>query len=124
MFFTRKPSISVFLTLGFLLIDMPTYASQTWTNIAPGIEYTDIRHSTSKPWSHIHAFRIDITRNDFQSILATTLRRKTANMQQFYTLTQAPLIPKETSNNGPRQQAVAAIAEPKAPIIDQRGKVS
>lgn len=48
-----------------------------------GIEYRDLPGTLSTPWSHIHAFRIDLQHNELALITAKTLGLKHASVQQF-----------------------------------------
>lgn len=41
-----------------------------WREIAPGIEYRDLHANALIPWSHIHAFRIDLKKNKLELALA------------------------------------------------------
>lgn len=41
-----------------------------WREIAPGIEYSDLSATPLIPWSHIHAFRIDLKKNKLNLVQA------------------------------------------------------
>lgn len=71
------------LLLSLLLTPFNTYAADQWKKISPGIEYQDLEGSILTPWSHIHVFRIDLTKNKLESISANKLKVKNASADQF-----------------------------------------
>lgn len=62
-----------------------------WQPLAPGLEYTTINYQQPYPTSKLHAFRIDPSRYQLQSITAVTLQRKAAFVATFAQTQQALL---------------------------------
>ena len=55
-----------------LLLSLALHA-QTWREITPGIEYLDLPGQKLPMWTHIHAFRIDLHRQELAIVLAKTI---------------------------------------------------
>lgn len=73
----------IFLSiLGLLFIMFPAFAG-SWKTLQPGIEYQDINHSYLTLWSHIHSFRIDLTKYQLQLVLAKDLAKKNAFISEY-----------------------------------------
>ena len=58
--------------LVLLLLTTQVFANH-WRELAPGIEYRDLNANVLIPWSHIHAFRIDLKKNKLDLIMANDL---------------------------------------------------
>ncbi len=54
-----------------------------WRELAPGIEYIDMNTNVLIPWSHIHAFRIDLKKNKLDLIMANDLSLHNASVDAF-----------------------------------------
>lgn len=72
----------VVLPLIFFLWSTATVA-ESWHPVAPGIEYRDLGIGLFNPWSHIYAFRIDLKKNQLNSLLASELDREHASVDEF-----------------------------------------
>ncbi len=70
------------LLLCLLGVDPPTFASH-WRTVAPGVEYTDLGATLLSPWSHIHAFRIDLKTNKLDLVMAKALSQGRASADEF-----------------------------------------
>lgn len=57
--------------------------ANTWTKLAPGIEYQDLNTSVLSHWSHIHVFRIDLNHNKLHSIMANMFAHNQAFAHEF-----------------------------------------
>ncbi|KTD12124.1 phosphodiester glycosidase family protein [Legionella jamestowniensis] len=80
----------------FTLLILFVFASQVlnangWRKLAPGIEYQDLDGNLLTPWSHIHAFRINLKENRFSLITAADLSREHASVNEYAQHTQALL---------------------------------
>lgn len=71
------------LLLFTTLFCLNTYAAKPWHELTPGIEYQDLEGGILTPWSHIHAFRIDLNKNQLSLITAKSLALKDASADQF-----------------------------------------
>ncbi|WP_028388400.1 phosphodiester glycosidase family protein [Legionella fairfieldensis] len=60
-----------------------TIAANDWRQVAPGIEYQDLEGSFLTPWSHVHAFRIDLKKNNFSLVTAKELARDHASVDEY-----------------------------------------
>lgn len=79
----RQPfGLKLFILLIMLLISSPSLADD-WHTLASGIEYRDIGASLGSPWSHVHAFRIDLNKNQFELAFARHFSRKSASIEDF-----------------------------------------
>ncbi|CEG56492.1 phosphodiester glycosidase family protein [Legionella fallonii] len=54
-----------------------------WRELTSGIEYQDLEGGILSPWSHIHAFRIDLNKNRIALVTAKNLALKNASADQF-----------------------------------------
>lgn len=74
-----------FLASAFFLFSLvvPLAQAADWNEIAPGIEYVDLGANLLTPWSHIHAFRIDLSQNELNSVMAKALSRQHASIEEF-----------------------------------------
>jgi uncharacterized protein YigE (DUF2233 family) len=70
------------LLLLLLFSALPAEASE-WKEIAPGLEYVDLGANLLTPWSHIHAFRIDLNKNQLNLVMAKALSQKHASVEEF-----------------------------------------
>jgi uncharacterized protein YigE (DUF2233 family) len=78
-------------TLLILLFSIETLAASEWRNLAPGIEYQDLDGNFLTPWSHIHAFRIDLKKNKLSLVTAADLSRTNASVDEYAEFTKALL---------------------------------
>ncbi|MDP3705120.1 MAG: phosphodiester glycosidase family protein [Legionellaceae bacterium] len=72
---TKTIKISLIIVLHILAV--PAMADQ-WMKLAPGIEYQDLSSHTLTPWSHIHAFRVDLKSNKLSLVMAGALSHEPA----------------------------------------------
>lgn len=84
---------TILLVLSLLLIFLtnPTKANSSWRQLAPGIEYQDLDASFLTPWSHIHAFRINLKNNELALVSASDLSRQYAAIDEFAQFSKALL---------------------------------
>lgn len=66
-----------------LMLTNVSAASTPWQTIAPGIAYQDIVPENFPAWSHIHVFRIDLTKNRLSLVNAQQLQKPYASAQTF-----------------------------------------
>ena len=66
-----------------ILIMSPICQASKWRVLAPGIEYIDLGASLLTPWSHVHVFRIDLKENKFDLVMAASLSKKHASINEF-----------------------------------------
>lgn len=83
------PSNKFYLFFLLIALSIPVYSATKWQTVAPGIEYQDLEGGLMTPWSHIHAFRIDLNKNQLGLITAKSLRVKHASADQFAARTNA-----------------------------------
>jgi uncharacterized protein YigE (DUF2233 family) len=74
-----------FLFLLSILLFTPeySYAEGGWHKLSSGIDYQDIAGGIRSPWTHVHAFRIDLNKNKLILISAKNLGFKNASADQF-----------------------------------------
>lgn len=70
---------SVFAIL-MVLCALPALA---WRELAPGLDYQDLGTSYLTPWSHIHAFRINLQFNQVASVMAKDLAVPHASVEEY-----------------------------------------
>lgn len=75
--------LNLFLVLICLLLPFNSYSSEQWRELSSGIEYQDLEGGLLTPWSHVHAFRIDLSKNQLALVTAKTLALKNASADQF-----------------------------------------
>lgn len=63
--------------------------SSNWQTLAPGIEYQDLTYATPTPWSHMHAFRINLAKNHLSLATARSLGYQAASANTYAQATQA-----------------------------------
>lgn len=83
--------LNLFLVLISLLFSSFLYAADNWRELSPGIEYQDLEGGLLTPWSHVHAFRIDLKQNQLALVTAKTMDLKNASADQFAAHSQALL---------------------------------
>lgn len=87
-----KPTLTLiqylFLVLFFMLSTNPALANH-WKNIAPGIEYQDVSQPPLTPWTHVHAFRIDLKQHPMTLVTARELSQLHASAETFAKHSQA-----------------------------------
>ncbi|WP_235659328.1 phosphodiester glycosidase family protein [Legionella maceachernii] len=71
------------MTVLLLLSATYIYCAEDWRTLAPGIEYQDLDGNFLTPWSHIHAFRIDLKENELSLISAKELSREHASVDEY-----------------------------------------
>ncbi len=86
----RLMRIFILLICG-LLIPINSYSAQLWQQLAPGIEYQDLEGGILTPWSHVHAFRIDLSKNKLEIVSAKNLSLNNASADQFTEYSKALL---------------------------------
>ena len=69
--------------LVFSLFFTPIAAAYHWRIVATGIEYTDLGANRLSPWSHVHAFRIDLKKNKLDLIMAKAFSQENASAEEF-----------------------------------------
>lgn len=82
------------LLIAFFILSLPvSYALATnhWRQLAPGIEYQDVKGNLFTPWSHIHAFRINLNDNEFSLITAKELTLAHASIHEYARFSNALL---------------------------------
>ena len=67
----------------FLMILTTQAIANAWRELAPGIEYQDLNTNLLIPWSHIHAFRIDLRKNKLDVVMANELSLHNASVDAF-----------------------------------------
>src|SRR3990167_2969346 len=76
-----KPFFLIFFSV---FISFPLFSASTnWQRFQPGLEYQDFKYSYLTPWSHIHVFRVDLTRYERNSVLAKDLNQKNASVGEY-----------------------------------------
>lgn len=65
------------------LLSMNAYSALQWHQLSAGIEYQDLKGGLPSPWSHIHVFRVDLSKNRLGLISAKSLGMKNASADQF-----------------------------------------
>lgn len=73
--------LAIFLM--YLYTSSKVYAAENWQRLGPGIEYQDLEGGLITPWSHVHAFRIDLNHNKLGTITAKSLSLKNASVDQI-----------------------------------------
>lgn len=85
-----RQTIQFILFVLFGLITTTTTGfAQDWRTLAPGIQYQDLNASLLTPWSHIHVFRIDLKQNQLDLMLAKSLSKPNASIDEFAQESQA-----------------------------------
>ena len=74
---------NLFFLLLSLLLSFNSHSADHWRKLTAGIEYQDLEGSILTPWSHIHAFRIDLKKNRLALVSAKDLDLKNASTDQF-----------------------------------------
>ncbi|MFA5959304.1 MAG: phosphodiester glycosidase family protein [Tatlockia sp.] len=86
-----KRNIRFFSTLLFFLLASMNAFADGWRVLAPGISYQDLDSDFLTPWSHIHAFRIDLHNNRFSLLSAKDLSREYASIDEYAEFSHALL---------------------------------
>lgn len=74
-----------------LFTPISSYSAIHWQSLAPGIEYLDLEGGILTPWSHVHVFRIDLSKNKLGLVSAKNLSLKNASADQFAEYSKALL---------------------------------
>jgi uncharacterized protein YigE (DUF2233 family) len=59
------------------------FSARGWQTLDHGIEYLDLKNNYITPWSHIHAFRINLSANKIRLVMAKDLLLKHASANQY-----------------------------------------
>ncbi len=90
--FTNRCLISIKIILAAILFCglVPSgFAADAWQNVEDGLSYQDLNSSMLKPWTHIHAFKINPRQYRFESINAKSMDKKAATVDGFAEKSQA-----------------------------------
>ncbi len=89
--YCKKKSKAIFVGTILLLVAFSTLSALAfhWRILAPGIEYMDLSINRLTPWSHVHVFRIDLTQNKLDLVLAKSFSMPHASADEFARLTSA-----------------------------------
>ena len=78
----------VLVILMLFLINQASNAT-SWQQLAPGLDYRDLGASYLTPWSHIHAFRINLKKNQLALVMAKDLAVRHASAEEYAKHSQA-----------------------------------
>ena len=78
-----KTDLRRIAVLFFLMISTTQVIASGWRELAPGVEYRDMNANLLIPWSHLHAFRIDLKKNKLDLIMANDLSLHNASVDAF-----------------------------------------
>jgi uncharacterized protein YigE (DUF2233 family) len=83
----RQTNVSRTCLLFILLFIYSSFgcSARHWQVLAPGIEYLDIQANQLSPWSHIHAFRLDLTKTKLSLVNARDIKTTNASAEKFAT---------------------------------------
>lgn len=79
----RSYLLYFFVLLFSIIIPFNSYSANDWQELSPGVEYQDLLGGLLNPWSHVHAFRVDLKKNSLGLINAKSLGLKNASADQF-----------------------------------------
>lgn len=82
---------SLFTILMIVLVFNFAIAAKDWRHIAPGIDYLDVGKGYVTPWSHIHAFKVDLKENRFSLVMANDLAKQYASADEYAQFSKALL---------------------------------
>ncbi|MCA0404231.1 MAG: phosphodiester glycosidase family protein [Proteobacteria bacterium] len=86
----KKLSWAIFFSLSCFYSAF-TIAANEWRTLAPGVEYQDLEGNYLTPWSHLHAFRIDLKKNDLSLVSAKDLSLDHASVDKYADFSKALL---------------------------------
>lgn len=86
----KKLGMRLLLPLGLLLLAAASLPHR-WHEVAPGIDYRDLDQKRLSPWSHIHVFRIDLTKNRLDIALAKQYHASVLSAEEFLNHSRALL---------------------------------
>lgn len=89
----RLPTLAFKIMLGFIVSLVLIYsatAAKGWRNVNPGIQYRDLGTGLS-PWSHVHVFRLNLSKVSLSLIRAPELSRRLATAEQYANFSHALL---------------------------------
>ncbi|CEK11255.1 phosphodiester glycosidase family protein [Legionella hackeliae] len=88
---TKSPAriIQFFVLLIALVFINHVLNAGGWRKLAPGIDYQDLDGNLLTPWSHIHAFRINLKENRLSVITASDLSKEHASVDEYAQHSQA-----------------------------------
>lgn len=75
--------LRLFILFLVLLTSLNSCSAERWHDLGQGIEYMDLEGGLLTPWSHIHAFRVDLSKNKMALVTAKKLKLKNASVDQF-----------------------------------------
>jgi len=78
----RYPVFNLFCFILCTNLSLSAHAAQ-WRDLATGIAYQELTTNRLAPWSHIHAFRIDLKSNQLGVVLAKQLHLKYASVDEL-----------------------------------------
>lgn len=81
--YLKRPLKIILTVLMILLLLRYTLAATGWRDLDPGLEYQDLNHGYLTPWSHIHAFRINLGEHQLSLIMAKDLALKHASVDEY-----------------------------------------
>jgi uncharacterized protein YigE (DUF2233 family) len=59
------------------------FAANNWRKLNEGLDYQDLERGYLTPWSHVHAFRINLKSNELALVMAKDLAVKHASVDEF-----------------------------------------
>lgn len=91
--FAPRKKFLKFLMFTILLAALANFAVATngWRVLAPGIEYQKLSGNFLTPWSHLHAFRINLKDNQLTLVAAKDLAQAHASIDEYAQHTKALL---------------------------------
>jgi len=81
-FFKHLFQVTV-IVLFLLMSSCQRATADGWHTLSMGILYQDLGHSLIRPFTHIHAFKIDLSKNHLESITAKELKKENASSLEF-----------------------------------------
>jgi uncharacterized protein YigE (DUF2233 family) len=80
-----NPIFGCYLLLVCIVFCVPVtvFALDSWHPLAPGIEYQDMEGGLITPWSHVHAFKVDLKQNQLSVVTARDISLKNAQAVVF-----------------------------------------
>ncbi|STX51927.1 Exopolysaccharide biosynthesis protein related to N-acetylglucosamine-1-phosphodiester alpha-N-acetylglucosaminidase [Legionella busanensis] len=79
----RQGLKSIFTVLFIIILLNYAIAAKNWQKLGPGLFYQDLNFSYLSPWSHIHAFRVDLKSNELDLVMAKELAMKHASAEEY-----------------------------------------
>lgn len=79
----------VFTILFIIILLNYALAATSWHKLSSGLLYQDLNYSYLSPWSHLHAFRVNLKSNQLALIMAKDLTLKHASAGEYAKHSQA-----------------------------------